>query len=51
MRRREATLTLRAPQRLARSERSALEREAERLVRALHPGVVAHGVRFEREIS
>jgi hypothetical protein len=51
VRRREATLTLRALQRLARGQRSALEREAERLVQALHPDAVAHGVRFEHEIS
>ena len=47
VRRREALLTLRALQRLPRSERTALEQEAERLVRALHPDAVAHGVLFE----
>jgi hypothetical protein len=50
-RRREATLTLRALQRVARRERIALEREAEQLLRALHPDAAAHGVRFEHEIS
>jgi Winged helix DNA-binding domain len=47
VRRREALLTLRALQRLPRSERAALVSEAERLVRALHPNAVAHGVVIE----
>jgi hypothetical protein len=47
VRRREALLTLRALQRLPRSERAALVQEAERLVRALHPKAVAHGVVVE----
>jgi hypothetical protein len=51
VRRREATLTLRALARLARDERAALVREAERLVQALHPDAVAHSVLFERQIS
>jgi hypothetical protein len=47
VRRREALLTLQALQRLPRSERAALVSEAERLVRALHPNAVAHGVVIE----
>lgn len=46
-RRREVTLTLRALQRLRRSERVALVREAETLVRALHPDALAHRVLVE----
>ena len=51
VRRREAILTLRALQRLPRGERAALVQEAERLVRALHPDAVAHGVLVESQIS
>ncbi len=51
VRRREAVLTLRALQRLPRRERGALEQEAERLVRALHPDAVAHRVLLESKIS
>jgi hypothetical protein len=51
VRRREALLTLRALQRLPRGERAALVQEAERLVRALHPKAVAHGVVVESKLS
>jgi hypothetical protein len=44
VRRREALLTLQPLQRLARGERAALEGEAERLVRAIHPAAKTHGV-------
>ncbi len=47
VRRREALLTLRALQRLSRSDRAALVQEAERLVGFLHPGATAHQVRVE----
>jgi hypothetical protein len=44
VRRREALLTLQTLQRVSRSERAALVREAEQLVRALHPAAATHGV-------
>ena len=44
VKRREATLTLRPLERLARATRSALVDEAERLVRALQPQAKAHAV-------
>ncbi|HEY3829360.1 MAG TPA: winged helix DNA-binding domain-containing protein [Solirubrobacteraceae bacterium] len=47
-RRREATLTLRPLERLARGARSALVEEAQRLLLALHPAAIAHKVLLER---
>ena len=44
VKRREATLTLRPLERLARATRTALVDEAERLARALHPQAKAHKV-------
>jgi hypothetical protein len=44
----EAKLTLRPLERLARATRSELVDEAERLVRALHPGAKAHAVAVQR---
>ena len=48
VRRREATLTLRPLERLARDARAALLAEAEQLVRALQPAVAKHAVAVER---
>ncbi|HEX6619129.1 MAG TPA: winged helix DNA-binding domain-containing protein [Solirubrobacteraceae bacterium] len=48
VKRREATLTLRPLERLARATRSALVDEAERLVRALHPQAKGHAVAVAR---
>jgi hypothetical protein len=48
VRRREAILTLRPLERLARGTRAALVEEAERLVRAVQPGAATHGVVVER---
>jgi winged helix DNA-binding protein len=48
VRRREAVLTLRPLQKLARAERAALVEEAERLARAVQPAAKAHGVVVER---
>jgi winged helix DNA-binding protein len=47
VKRREATLTLRPLQRLARADRAALADEAEHLARAVQPGAKAHAVAFE----
>jgi hypothetical protein len=47
VRRREAVLTLHTLQRLSRSDRATLVREAERLLRFLHPDATAHGVLVE----
>jgi hypothetical protein len=44
VRRRQAVLTLRPLQRLARGERAALVAEAERSARATHPNALAHSV-------
>jgi hypothetical protein len=44
VKRREATLTLRPLERLARATRTALVDEAERLVRDLQPQARAHNV-------
>jgi Winged helix DNA-binding domain len=46
-RRRQATVTLRPLQRLARGVRGALVEEAERMVRDLYPAAVAHSVVVE----
>ena len=48
VKRREATLTLRPLERLARATRTALVEEAERLARALQPHAKAHKVLVER---
>jgi DNA glycosylase AlkZ-like len=48
VKRREATLTLRPLERLARATRSALVEEAEGLVRALHPQAKGHAVLVAR---
>jgi DNA glycosylase AlkZ-like len=48
VKRREATLTLRPVERLARATRTALVDEAERLARAVQPDAKAHGVVVER---
>jgi hypothetical protein len=48
VKRREATLTLRPLERLARATRSALVDEAEGLVRALHPQAKGHAVLVAR---
>jgi Winged helix DNA-binding domain len=48
VKRREATLTLRPLERLARATRTALVEEAERLARALQPQAKAHKVLVER---
>jgi hypothetical protein len=48
VKRREATLTLRPLERLARATRTALMDEAERLARALQPQAKAHKVLVER---
>ena len=48
VKRREATLTLRPLERLARATRSALVDEAERLVRALQPQAKGHAVAVAR---
>jgi hypothetical protein len=51
VKRREATLTLRPLERLARATRSALVDEAEGLVRALHPQAKGHAVLVARRAS
>jgi hypothetical protein len=51
VKRREATLTLRPLERLARATRTAVVDEAERLATALHPQAKAHEVVVERRGS
>ena len=51
VKRRQATVTLRALERLARATRAELVDEAERLARALHPQAKAHKVLVERRGS